>query len=241
MLGLLLAICLALLHLVVGKIAGIKRISHRRWISLAGGVSIAYIFLHVFPELAHAQEELEHSGISFLAYLEQHVYLLALLGLVLFYGLDKLALQSRSHNQKMRQVDETGFSVFWIHVGAFASYNAILGYLFRESADHGIMACLLLFITLGLHFVVNDLGMREHHKRNYDRLGRWILAAAIMAGWAVGQAIALNPAAIAIVWAIVAGGVILNVLKEELPEQRESDFITFLTGAFGYGALLLVI
>ncbi|MEO0488873.1 MAG: hypothetical protein AAF215_19040 [Cyanobacteria bacterium P01_A01_bin.123] len=241
MLGFLLAVCLALLHLFVGKLSGFKYVSHRRWISLAGGVSIAYIFLDVFPELAHAQEEIEHSEISILAYLEQHVYLLALLGLVLFYGLDKLALRSRTHNQKMSQVDATGVGVFWVHIAAFAIYNAILGYLFRESADHGLVACLLLFITLGLHFLVNDLGMREHHKHSYDRLGRWILAAAIIAGWAVAQAVIFNPAAIAVIWAIVAGGIILNVLKEELPEQRESDFITFLTGALGYGALLLIV
>jgi len=33
---------------------------------------------------------------------------------------------------------------------------------------------------MALHFVVNDNGLREHHREVYDRIGRWILAAAII-------------------------------------------------------------
>jgi hypothetical protein len=48
-------------------------------------------------------------------------------------------------------------------------------------------------------------------------------------------------AVLSLVLAFVAGGVILNVLKEELPEERESRFWAFALGAAGYGALLLAI
>ena len=41
-------------------------------------------------------------------------------------------------------------------------------------------------------------------------------------------------------FAFLAGGVTLNVLKEELPEERQSRFWPFLLGAAGYAALLLV-
>lgn len=41
-------------------------------------------------------------------------------------------------------------------------------------------------------------------------------------------------------FAFLAGGMILNVLKEELPEERESRFTAFLSGAAGYAALLLL-
>jgi predicted enzyme related to lactoylglutathione lyase len=37
----------------------------------------------------------------------------------------------------------------------------ILGYLLRESEDHCLVACLLLFFALMLHFVVNDVGLRD--------------------------------------------------------------------------------
>ena len=40
--------------------------------------------------------------------------------------------------------------------------------------------------------------------------------------------------------AFLAGGVILNVLKEELPEERKSRIAPFFIGAFGYAAILLL-
>jgi hypothetical protein len=46
---------------------------------------------------------------------------------------------------------------------------------------------LFFFFAMALHFVVNDNGLRENHKESYDRMGRWILAAAIIVGWVIGQ------------------------------------------------------
>ena len=67
-------------HAFVAKLNISKLIPEFRWISFAGGVSIGYVFVEIFPELSHAQEELEHSSIPFIAYLENHVYILAMLG-----------------------------------------------------------------------------------------------------------------------------------------------------------------
>ena len=94
---------------------------------------------------------------------------------------------------------------------------------------------------MALHFVVNDFGLREHHKKMYDHTGRWILAAAVVTGWVIGVGIELSQAAIAVLFAFLAGGVVLNVLKEELPEERESRFWAFAVGALGYAALLLAL
>ena len=41
--------------------------------------------------------------------------------------------------------------------------------------------------------------------------------------------------------AILAGAVLLNVLKEELPPARESRYWAFLAGSAGYGTLLLAL
>jgi zinc transporter ZupT len=88
---------------------------------------------------------------------------------------------------------------------------------------------------------VNDSGLREHHKHIYDRIGRWILAAAIIVGWVLGSATEIGKTAIAVLFAFLAGGIVLNVLKEELPEERESRFWAFALGAGIYTALLLAL
>ncbi len=40
-------------------------------------------------------------------------------------------------------------------------------------------------------------------------------------------------------FAVLAGAIILNVMKEELPEERESRFGAFAAGAAAYTGLLL--
>ena len=44
---------------------------------------------------------------------------------------------------------------------------------------------------------------------------------------------------VAVVVAFLSGGIVLNVLKEELPAERESRFAAFAGGAAAYSALLL--
>ena len=239
--GLGLAIMLALVHIFASRTEWLSQWPRRWWVSFAGGISIAYIFLDILPELDHAQKEIEH-GINFLMeYLESHVYLLALAGLAIFYGLEKLALRSRQYNQQITGKNITSLGIFWVHIISFGLYNLILGYLLRESENHGLQACLILFVALAMHFIVNDVRLREHHQHAYDQLGRWLLAGAILVGWILGQAIQVNAAAIAAIWAFVAGGIILNVLKEELPEEQESHFGMFVFGAGIYSIILLAL
>ena len=58
--GLSLAIMLALVHIFASRTEWLSQWPRRWWISFAGGISIAYIFLDILPELDHAQKEIEH-------------------------------------------------------------------------------------------------------------------------------------------------------------------------------------
>jgi hypothetical protein len=243
-LGLLLSIGLALIHIFAGTISRriitpVKGLSLTHWHSFAGGVATTYIFLEVFPALAAAQYTVEQEEAIYVSTVQHFIYVLALLGLLLFYGLEGLAMRDRRANRRCQGCDRTSTAIFWIHILAFAVNTAILGYLFHEQTAHGLISCLLLFGALALHFFVMDDALREHHQRAYDRIGRWILGAAILIGWCLGQVIILHAVALAGVWAFVAGGIILNVLKEEIPKQQESCFWIFCTGSGLYGILVL--
>ena len=89
--------------------------------------------------------------------------------------------------------------------------------------------------------MVNDHGLRELHKEAYLRRGRWILAAAVILGWVVALLTEIPEVTIAVLLAFLAGGVIMNMLKEELPEERESRFWAFALGAALYTAVLLAL
>ncbi len=233
---------LAGVHLFSNRLRFLDVTPRSIWLSIAGGISVAYVFVHLLPELAEGQETVAQAlgeGGERLAFLESHVYLIALVGLAVFYGLERLATSSRRRERRAGKEDSTSRGDFWLHISSFAVYNFLIGYLFLDRLAPGLEELLLFFVAMALHFVVNDYGLREHHKEAYLRTGRWVLAAAVVLGWVVALLAEIPEVAIAMITAFLAGGVIMNVLKEELPEERESRFWAFAFGAAFYTAVLL--
>jgi hypothetical protein len=233
------AVALTVVHLVAGRLRFLEGIPRSRWLSAAGGISVSYVFIHLLPELQRGQAAVEEAGR--LPWLERQVWLLALVGLAVFYGLEHLALSSRRRSQQESGEDATGSAAFWVSIGAFALYNALIGYLLLHREEEGAVALATFAFAMAVHFLVTDYSLREHHKRAYAKVGRLLLCVALLVGWAVGLALELSAAAIAVPLAFLGGAVILNVLKEELPTERQSRFLPFLFGAGGYSILLLAV
>lgn len=233
------AVGLAIVHLVAGKMRFLAGIPRNRWLSAAGGVSVAYVFLHLLPELARAQEEFRASGGPLLEFTERHVYLIAMSGLAIFYGLEKLALESRRGQRAGEREDETSAGVFWLHIASFGLYNVLIGYLLLNGESRTLASLATYFVAMALHFVVNDFALWEHHKDRYRRAGRWLISGAVLTGWAVGAATAVHPIGVSVLMAFLSGGIVLNVLKEEIPGERQSRFWAFALGLGAYAVLLL--
>ncbi len=234
-------VVLAAVHLFASRLTFLEGIPRHWLLSAFGGISVAYAVVHLLPEVAEADETLSESAKGFLPFLDRHGYLIVLAGLAVFYGLEHLAVRSRSSPVGQR-ADQTPPGVFALSIASFAVYNALIGYLMVRRAEEQDIGDLALFAAaLGVHFVVNDFGLREHHKRRYQDAGRWLLSASIFLGWVAGALVEVSAASVALILAFVAGGVILNVLKEELPEERQSRLVPLVAGMLGYTALLLAI
>ncbi len=233
------ALLLALIHIQASKLKLLKRKPRSRWLSLGSGVSVAYIFVHVLPDLSAAQENFQ-SQVTLLAAIEHHLYVMALLGLLAFYGLERAAKTSRHQNRMEGKGDVTQPDVFWLHMISFSLYNALIGYLLMHREEPGVGNLVIYVIAMALHFIVNDYSLSENHQAVYEKKGRWMLSSAVICGWIVGSQTEINTALTATLFAFLAGSIILNVLKEELPQAKESCFRTFFLGAFGYTALLLL-
>ena len=67
----------------------------------------------------------------------------------------------------------------------------------------------------------------------------WLLGGALLVGWAAGVATHVPELGLSMLSAFLAGMIVLNVFKEELPEERQSRFSAFAVGLAVYGALLL--
>lgn len=234
-----LSAALAAVHVFAGSVRLLGGIPRSRWLSFGGGISVAYIFIHLLPELAAGQRMLESTGGSLLAAIESQLWLVALGGLVTFYGLERVGKHSRRQTSAGGAPQGTDARVFWLHIGSFAIYNLVIGYLMLDRAAQGVGNLLLFWFAMVLHFFVNDVGLRDHHRERYTRMGRWVLALAVLGGWLLGVTVEVGEAAVAVLVAFIGGGVVLNVMKEELPEERSSSFVAFALGASAYAAVLL--
>ena len=233
-----LALGLAAVHVFTPGLDVLESLPRPSLLSLGSGVSVAYVFVHLLPEVASVEPPVVHGEYALFP-LEFPVYLLALAGFVAFYGLEHVARRWGTHGENGEATESTG--VYWLHLGSFATYNVLLGYLLVERSVHERAGLVLFAVAIGLHLLVNDHGLREHHAQRYRQVGRWLLAGAVLLGAALGVFLVVGPPLFELLLAFLAGAVVFTVVKEELPSQGENRFSMFTLGVVGYAALLVVV
>ena len=233
----LMALGFCAVHLFVGKLRFLDVEPRSRWLSFAGGVAVAYVFLHILPELgAHGATFQRAMGLARGA-AEAWVYTMSLAGLALFYGIERALVVSRGGRDRTNK--RPGSGIFWLHIAASGLLIFIVAYLLHHREDETAGGLILFFVALLLHFVTADFASRADHPEIYDHAGRWALVGATLAGWITGLLVELPEIAIGCLFAFVGGAMVLVILKEELPEERESKFWPFLLGATLYAGLVL--
>ena len=245
-------LALAALHLLAPQIRRLPLVPEHATASFAGGLAVSYVFLHLLPELARGNIELrelfEETGEPS-PLVELAIFVVALVGFCIFYGLERLAERSRAargHGASAGETDTAHTSytnVFWVHLGSFLVYNAVITYTLSSNYRTGVGFAVLFTIAMGLHFVLSDRGLEEHYGRQFTRrLPRLILAGGLLLGWALSAVFApTRSITVSLLMAFLAGSVLLNVFKEEIPAARRSSFPWFVTGLVGYAALLATI
>jgi len=217
---------LASIHLAAGRL-------HRgatvrpMWLAAGSGLSIAYVFVHLLPELSEAQGEwLAARPDRALIWLDTQIYVAALLGVILSVTLDRVARSRRS-------------SGFWLHITWFAVYNALIGgFALRVTSAVPMVLATLAF---GAHFWMNDHDLYVRYGRDYTRAGRWVLAVAIVAGWGVALVVSPSPIVVLASLALLSGGMIASAIRNELPERGHGQLLPWVVGALGYTLLMLAL
>jgi hypothetical protein len=230
------AVVFAMMFLVGGRIHPVQSLvrDRRTVISFAAGMTAAYVFVHLLPELHGARENFAESASVELRYEGASIYFVALLGFLAFYGLDHL----RARLSESPEAEQEA-KAFKVHVGGFAAYVMLMSYLLDHSLEGKGVTTVLYTVAVGLHFLGIDHALREEHGAIYERVGRYILAGACILGWAVGLMVALPLLVLALLVAFISGSIIMNSLISELPSEKDGRFVPFLIGGLLYGLILL--
>ena len=224
--GFIALLVLAAVHLFANQAKILGWVWHGRFLSFAAGISFAYVFVDLLPELEKGQPVLKETFDHFLPYLDKHAYLIALFGVLFFYGFHT---QSPNHPERN----------FWISTSGYLIFNFFVGASLSDSSNPEIQPIALFTIALGMHYFIRDHSASLENDVIYEKQARWMLVAALFAGYAIGYAAHIPEAIAAVVISFIAGGVLLNVLRYELPKREQVGYVFFLLGALFYTFLIL--
>lgn len=217
----------ALVHALSGSLHR-GAVERPRWISAASGLSLAYVFIHVLPELAEVQarwlDERRHRP---LIWFESQIYVMALVGVLLSLALGQQMSGARGRPR------------FALRIGGFALYNMLIGCLALRLES--VVSLVLAAVAFGAHVLVNDHALDVEYGGPYRRVGRWVLSAALLIGWLIGVFWWPPLMVGASLLSLLSGAIIFNVLRDELTPRRTSHVPAFIAGTIGYTVLLLAL
>ncbi|HET9952306.1 MAG TPA: hypothetical protein VFS09_10990 [Candidatus Eisenbacteria bacterium] len=203
-------------------------------LSFGAGMSVAYIFIHVMPEL-HAVRASFAEGMNVPLPLKgMVVYYLALVGFLLFYFMDQL-------RERMARSDgETGeVHAFRLDIGGFAAYACLMGYLLVRNLGESHVSTAFFGVTIAVHFLALTHSLEAEHGVAYRRIGRFVLAGMSLLGWGLGLAFPLPQHVLALLVAFISGAVVMNATIMEIHSQKEGHLLPFAAGGLIYGLILL--
>ena len=217
--------------------------SERTALSIGAGVSVAYVFIHMLPELSEASRAFVDvtagTGLPTPAY---RVYSSALIGFLAFYGLEHMVRWSRlraAGGKDGRDV-EAPPQVALVQFVGFSLYVGLVGYLLVDSvADDTDQRLALYAIAMSLHFLCVERSLRTEHPTAFDGAGKYMLAAAALAGWGIAVLTEFSKPFVITVLGFVSGGVVMNSMVMELPGQDDGRYWPFVIGAIFYAMVLI--
>lgn len=222
---------LSLIHVLADILRWKRQVPQKYWLSFADGISISYVFLGLLPKIVEGTTAFPVS-LGFAAEILKHSPFLPLLvGLVAFYGMERLVEKPIGAIKPHAASETTGLRV-WIHLASYAFYKAIIGYLIVQMNNP--IAIVIFAISMAIHFLVVDYRMMDIHKGVYQSVGRWALTAAILIGWIVGATTVISPVVVTLLLSFLAGGIVLVVLEEEFSRDHPSSFPAFVTAVALY-------
>ncbi|MDF1683834.1 MAG: hypothetical protein P1U36_04165 [Legionellaceae bacterium] len=205
----------------------------RSFVSFSGGVAVAYVFLHMLPELVEYNKPIGKFLISnrwLTSFTELFIYIVALFGFLVYYGLDLLA-------ENYRDADHDDAFVYGLHLGMFCLYNFLITYTMSLRALSSMSATGVFTFAMALHFVLTDRKFCRFYAARFKHFGRFLLMSALLAGWFCSVIFdPVNVLVSAFMLAFLAGSILLNVFREELPATRLTNYYWF-----SFGMLLITL
>ena len=222
-------------HWLASWVASFPDQQQQRWASVGGGAGLAYVFIHLLPQLASGGSELSdvRGLIDYVPapLVEALLFLVALVGVLVVFCLHVL--------MKQRQ-GAPPYSA-WLQLFNFAAINFLYAYSLPSLITTGVGYGILFTVAISAHVLLMDRYIAEHHPQRFRRRNRWIGSAALVLG--LVHAFVFHPVdalTLATATAFLGGGLLMAVFRDELPDLQQARLPWLLAGCGGMGGLLLL-
>ena len=202
------ALILGAAHVIAPRVRGLIKYPERQQ-AFGGGLSVAYVFLHLIPSLDAAD------GV-----VGPRIYFIALLGFVVFYGLDVM-FQPPKHAHPTKY--HASLAVFFV-------YDGLMVFTLGLQLPPTPILTLVFAVSLALDVLDTDLELQEEYGARFVDLGRWVLLAGVAGGYALNLLRRPHPLVIDILTAALAGFMMFHTFKGVFPVGRNKKFPWFLAG-----------
>ena len=215
----------SLVHLCAERVRGFEEQTGGRFLSFAGGVAIAYVFVDLLPKLSKSDQIVREALQGVFPQVEKHVYIMALIGFLFYFAVDRGQFLLKERGS------------YWLSILSYALFNFLIGYAVVDKDDPEVRPLALFTFAIALHYFTIDYSLGK--QASYGTKEKWALVVCLFLGWCAGLGKAIPPTAIALVSAFIGGGMIMNVTRHELPKQSSNSLNAFILSALFYTAVLL--
>ena len=209
---LMVAIIIGAVHVISPRVFGLRKHPERQ-AAFGGGLSVAYVFLHLIPSL-DASHELVGA----------RIYFVALLGFVVFYGLD-VFFQPPRHTHPTK---------YHTYLATFFLYDGLMVFTLGLDLPPTPILTAVFAISLATDVLSTDLELQRDYGARFVKSGRWVLIAGVACGYALSLVRRPHPLALDILTAVLAGFMIYHTSSGVFPVSTRSRFPAFLAGVLTF-------
>lgn len=204
------ALVVVLVHLASPQLAGLIR-NKGKYSSFSGGLAVAYVFLHLLTEL-----DVGHELIG------SRIYFVALIGFTFLYGFEFWLL---------RQKDSTKHRAHYaLQMGIAMVYSALLVFTLGTQLPATLLLTVVFVIAIGMDLLSDDIDFLEEFDTRFRNQGRYLVAGAGAAGFALSLVRRPHEVYIDLLTAVLAGFMLYSVFRDEVPTASKAHFTPFLAG-----------
>lgn len=207
------------------------------FLSFAGGVSVAYVFLDMLPNLVEYNKPIGRYLLAnewLTPFTELSIYIIALVGFLIYYGFDLFAERHQLETNDNRLT-------YRLHLVMFCIYNVLITYTMSLRALTGATYTILFTFAMALHFVLMDRKFCRMYPVRFNHLGRFFLNGSLFLGWLLSAIFdPVRVLFVALMTAFLAGSILLNVFREELPNSNLASYRWFVLGVLLITVIMLL-